>query len=203
MEQLLSIKTVPISVEVTITPAQLKRNVETPKVEVSRKQGELRMQAEPLKVNIDTFEMRQSTGSVPSATANSIAQDGIKFAYQGLARFVGEDGKLEDVTPGALTSNVTSSQAANTQTVESVLNSLPRAGADVSWDGGTLNVQYQADVFDWDFSNPLTFEFIPASIEFVIKQMPHVDIEYIGGPIYVPPSSDPNYKQPQYLDVKG
>ena len=43
------------------------------------------------------------------------------------------------------------------------------------------------------------FEFIPVSIEFIIEQMPELDIEYLGDPIYFPRSADPNYEPP--LDV--
>ena len=38
------------------------------------------------------------------------------------------------------------------------------------------------------------FEFIPGSIEFVVSQMPDLEIEYLGDPIYFPRSADPNYK---------
>ncbi|MCI8285028.1 MAG: hypothetical protein HFE90_07185 [Firmicutes bacterium] len=37
------------------------------------------------------------------------------------------------------------------------------------------------------------FEFVPASVEFTVSQRPEVRIEYIGTPIYVPPSTDPEY----------
>ena len=37
------------------------------------------------------------------------------------------------------------------------------------------------------------YEFIPGDIEMSITQQPDVLIEYVGGPIYVPPSADPNY----------
>lgn len=37
------------------------------------------------------------------------------------------------------------------------------------------------------------FEFVPASVEFTVSQRPEVHIEYIGTPIYVPPSTAPEY----------
>ena len=43
-------------------------------------------------------------------------------------------------------------------------------------------------------------EFIPGDIEMNITQYPDVVIEYIGGPIYVPPSADP---ENQNIDVKA
>ena len=43
------------------------------------------------------------------------------------------------------------------------------------------------------------FQFIPGNIEMSITQHPDVHIEYVGDPLYVPPSAAPNYKP---LDVR-
>jgi len=53
---------------------------------------------------------------------------------------------------------------------------------------------------NWDTAGLTNFEFIPGKIEFEVKQMPKVEIEYLGGPIYVPPSADPEHKG-QEIDV--
>ena len=52
--------------------------------------------------------------------------------------------------------------------------------------------------FDLKIANG-NFEFIPGNIEMSITQHPDIMIEYIGGPIYVPPSADPNYEP---IDVR-
>ncbi|MBI4855597.1 MAG: hypothetical protein HY818_02470 [Acetobacterium woodii] len=39
-------------------------------------------------------------------------------------------------------------------------------------------------------------EFMPPDLEMVVTQWPDVIIKYVGGPIYVPPSADPNYTPP-------
>jgi hypothetical protein len=43
---------------------------------------------------------------------------------------------------------------------------------------------------------PDTSNFLPPDLELVVTQRPQVVIKYIGGPIYVPPSADPNYSPP-------
>ena len=53
--------------------------------------------------------------------------------------------------------------------------------------------------FDWQVQKG-TFEFIPGDIEISISQMPDVRIEYIGEPLYVPPSAAPGYEP---IDVKA
>lgn len=71
---------------------------------------------------------------------------------------------------------------------------LPTTGPDISWDGGELNIRYEMDKlnFDWRMDNG-NVEFIPGNIEFTVTQQPDVIIKYIGGPVYVPPSADPDY----------
>ena len=53
--------------------------------------------------------------------------------------------------------------------------------------------------FDWRL-NRTQFEFVPGDIEISVTQYPDVVIKYIGGPLYVPPSADPNYEP---VDVKA
>jgi hypothetical protein len=53
--------------------------------------------------------------------------------------------------------------------------------------------------FDWNVQDP-QIEFTPGDIEISVKQQPDVIIKYVGGPLYVPPSSDPDYEP---VDVKA
>ena len=75
------------------------------------------------------------------------------------------------------------------------LDFIPKAGPEITWDPGEMNIRYEMDKlnFDWRL-NQTEFEFIPGDIEFTVKQHPEVSIKYIGGPIYVPPSADPNHQ---------
>ncbi len=201
MDQLLSIKTTPISVEILINNAQVKYNSRLPKVEVSRQKGGLQMKADPIKINIDTFEMRQSIGLKSTATmVQEVGQKGIKIAYQATAKFAQEGNELAD--PNGMSIAQIAASKLNKQ-VETALEFLPKEGPDISWDGGKLSIHYQMDQLDmdWDTIGLTNFEFVPGKIEFEVKQLPKVEIEYIGGPIYVPPSADPDYMG-QEIDVR-
>jgi hypothetical protein len=48
----------------------------------------------------------------------------------------------------------------------------------------------------------LKTEFLPPDLEMVVTQRADVIIKYVGGPIYVPPSSDPNYNPPIGFEQK-
>ena len=69
---------------------------------------------------------------------------------------------------------------------------------DVSFDKGKLSLYYTpSDVnIDWENLMVSPVEFVPGNIEFIIKEKARVEIEYTGGPIYVPASADPNYEPP-------
>ena len=78
---------------------------------------------------------------------------------------------------------------------------IPKEPAEITWDPGEMNIRYEMDKlnFDWKL-NQASFEFTPGDIEFTVTQRPEVVIKYIGGPIYVPPSADPNYEP---VDVRA
>ncbi|MFA5658454.1 MAG: DUF6470 family protein [Oscillospiraceae bacterium] len=193
MDQLLSIKTIPISVEIVMQNAQLKYNNELPKVKVSRQQGGYVMQADPIKINIDMYKTRQSLGMKSNdILIDDFATEGIKIAYQATAKYVDKGNNYAD--PQGM--SVGKFEARSIQkSINTVLEFIPKERPEISWNGGTLNIQYQMDEMnmDWDVHSLANFEFIPGKVEFEIKQRPMVDIEYIGGPIYIPPSANPDY----------
>ena len=85
---------------------------------------------------------------------------------------------------------------------------LPKEGADITFDAGKLNIEYQMGTqdFDWNLKTDLPMEFIPGNVELIVRDRPRVEIEYLGGPIYVPPSANPNYEPPYIppvFDQKG
>ncbi len=202
MEQLLSIKPVPIAVEIVINNAKISYDSKLPKVEISRKAGGLQMKAEPMKIKIDTFEMRQSIGMKSNSTlTKEFANEGIKVSYQAIAR-IAEEGDSLASPKGMSVSEIAASRIH--RSIETVMDFLPKEGPDISWDGGKLSIHYQMDEIeaDWDIGAITNFEFVPGKIELEVKQRPTVDIEYIGGPIYVPPSAAPDY-QGNVIDIKA
>lgn len=204
MEQLLSIKHIPIKVEVKVQRAELKPVEDSgkttsaaPSVKVSSKQGGgLRLQAEPYRV--DLSDARNYDAYIPSAGT----ENGFTLTYEAVA-------KLADGTQKSGES--TGAHHKKPSSVEAALKALPRnRSRAVSYNNGTLSINYQmnlpsaAETAEAS-SDPVEaiqfteFEFVPGSIEFIITQMPELDIEYLGDPIYFPRSADPNYEPP--LDV--
>ena len=205
---LLKITSIPISIEVNVTNGMLKApdDKEPLKIDISRTPGGYKKESQPARINIDTYAARSSMGyGEYNATDfnQQEAQRGFKIAYQGVARIVNEGNQL---ARGASPSEIAAQQMRAGASIETIIDFLPKSGADVSFDKGTLNINYSpTDInIDWENVNQSPVEFVPGNIEFIVKERPRVEIEYIGEPIYVPPSASPSYVEPpKKLDTKG
>jgi len=203
---LLQITTIPIKIEIKVTNAKFEHSDEytQPRVNIKSTNGGYVMQAEPLKLNIDTYQARKSLGYGNMTDGDMLkqkAQEGFSIAFQGTAKVASEGDQL---ARGASPSEIALNNARAGATVQTIMEFLPKEGADITFDAGTLNIEYQMGEqdIDWDVHPESPLEFIPGSVEFIVRDRPRVEIEYIGEPIYVPPSANPNYEPPQF-DVKG
>lgn len=203
--QLLHITTIPISIEINITNAthEYKDDI-SPKVDVTTEKGGLRIEAQPTKLNVDTYAARASLGYGNMKDGDMLkkeAQKGFSFSYQGTARIVQDGNQL---ARGVKPSEIAIQKARAGATVETIMEFLPSEGADITFNEGKLNINYTMDKteFDWNTMNSLPMEFVPGSVELIVKNRPRVEIEYMGEPMYVPPSANPNYEPPLF-DVKG
>ena len=202
---LLQITTIPISIEIKITNAKFEFPEDRlPKVNITTKNGGFVMEAEPLKLNIDTYEARKSLGTGNMTSGDLMAQkaqEGFSLAFQGTARVAAEGDQL---ARGMSSSEIAIQRARAGATIETIMDFIPKEGADITFDAGKLSIDYQLgdQEFDWDVMNHMQMEFIPGSVELIVRDRPRVEIEYIGGPIYVPASADPNY-EPPIFEAKG
>ena len=201
MQPLIEITTVPIEIQMKVTDARLEYARGTAQMEVSRDKGGLNIRSRPIRVNIDTFEARSSVMPTTPQVIQQSAQRGHQAAYQATA-VMAQQGRVmmearinQDVIP-ELAKQQNIGQPANVN-----IQFLPEGGADLSWDGGELSIRYEMDKlnFDWRM-NQMQFTFTPGDIEFTMTQRPEVIIKYVGGPLYVPPSADPDYEP---VDVKA
>ena len=197
IEPLLKITTIPIDVEVKINKASYERidNAEMPKAKVTRDKGEFNIEAEPVRIHIDNTPVFDSIGlKKPTTRGIEEGQKGLSVSYQAVAR-IAQDGK--DIADG----KTTVQEIAKRQTMEDATKALnlvtafiPESGPDISWSDGKLNINYTADKLNIDFELQKTrFKFIPGSVELIINNLPRVEIEYTGEPIYFPASAAPGY----------
>ncbi|MDE6592244.1 MAG: hypothetical protein K2K57_04170 [Oscillospiraceae bacterium] len=196
MSQLLQITRVPIDIEVNVTRAELRQDSSAPAVKIHRDPGLMQIQAEPIKVQIDNTAPRESLGyghKNIDTFARDEAQKGISVAYQAIATIVNEGDALArgETTPPDIAAQKVS------RTMETIMEFLPKESPDISWTGNTLSINYKADPLsmDWDTNMRPKMEFVPGNIEFIVNQLPRVEIEYVGEPIYFPRSAAPGYEE--------
>jgi hypothetical protein len=196
MDPLIEIKTVPIELEFKVTHAKLEHTQGTAELEISRDEGGLSIRSRAIRLNLDTFESRNSvTPTTIRANAQS-AQRGQQAAYEATATYARQGQLLLTAKVGQELVTQFASEAQTKDLKTNVgIQFLPSVGADISWEPGEMNIRYEMDKlnFDWRVSQG-QLEFIPGDIEISVKQQPDVVIKYVGGPIYVPPSADPDYE---------
>ena len=201
MKPLIEITTVPIQIEMKTTNAKLEYARGTAEMEVSRDKGGLQIKSRPIRVNIDTFEARNSITPTAVRSIEQAAQKGRQAAYTATAT-IAQQGKLMMETKLGEEVITKFAKDAYKENIRDVgLDFLPSVPPEITWDVGEMNIRYEMDKlnFDWKIGGG-SFEFTPRDIEFTVTQRPEVLIKYVGGPIYVPPSSDPNYEP---IDIKA
>ncbi|MCI9431000.1 MAG: hypothetical protein K2P15_00085 [Oscillospiraceae bacterium] len=201
MKPLIEITTVPIQIEMKTTNAKLEYARGTAEMEVSRDKGGLQIKSRPIRVNIDTFEARNSITPTAVRSIEQAAQKGRQAAYTATAT-IAQQGKLMMETKLGEEVITKFAKDAYKENIRDVgLDFLPSVPPEITWDVGEMNIRYEMDKlnFDWKIGGG-SFEFTPGDIEFTVTQRPEVLIKYVGGPIYVPPSSDPNYEP---IDIKA
>ena len=196
MNQLIEITTVPIQIEMKTTNAKLEYARGTAEMEITRDNGNLQIKSRPIKVNIDTYEARNSLTPTIARYLEQGSQKGQQAAYEATATYARQGQLMMETKIGEELVTKFAGEAMMKDVKTNVgLDFLPDPGAEITWDPGEMNIRYEMDklAIDWKL-NEGSFEFTPGDIEFTIAQRPDVVIKYVGGPIYVPPSADPNYE---------
>ena len=202
MKPLIEITTVPIQIEMKTTNAKLEYARGTVEMEIKRDKGGLEIKSKPIRVNIDTFEARNSVVPTAVRSIEQYAQQGQQASYTATASYAQQGQMLLDAKIGQDMITKFAADASMKNYKENVgIKFLPTTGPEISWDPGDMQIRYEMDKlnFDWKVNQP-EFKFTPGDIELSVTQQPDVIIKYVGGPLYVPPSADPSH---QPVDVEA
>ena len=185
MTPLIEIKNVPIEIEMKISHAKLEHTRGTADLEISRDKGGLSIRTKPIRVNIDTFEARNSACPTTITSIEQNAERGKQAVYEATATYAQQGQLLLNAKIGQelVTQFAAESMMKDVKTNVGI-DFIPKAGAELSWDPGELNIRFEMDKvnFDWRMSQP-QFEFTPGDIELSVTQRPDVVITY---PNYTP-----------------
>lgn len=192
--QLLKITTTPIEYKLQVENASLKVTENTPaKIDPQTPLGKLSIKSENIKVQLDTSRARDSVG-IRKVTDVMKTQGfkGMQAAQTASAQYAQLGEQLSQIQNGATVGTVFAQMM--TKQPETAMVFIPSCGADISWKPNSLEIKYEPAKVktEWQAAK-FTMEFVPSRYKMDILQYPKVEIEYIGGPMYVPPSANPNY----------
>ena len=218
MTPLIEIQTVPIEIKMTTKNATLEYTRGTAEMEISRSDsGGTDVRTRAIKVQMDKFEPRAGARPprTPQNPQNQVQNRQTAYAVTGTTARHGEllvnakvgQELLNQFGAGDTASGVPETFAAQApvqvrqpQPQVSAYEAQAAQGSGYELEDANMEIRYEMDKinFDWKLEKG-EFKFTPGDIEFTVEQRPDVIIKYIGGPIYVPPSSDPDYEP---VDVK-
>lgn len=201
MYPLIEIKTVPIEIQMKTRNATLEYSRGTAEMEVSRNDGGLDIKSRPIKLRLDSFEARNSLRPTTMRSVEQNADKGREAAYEATATYARQGNLFLNAKLGQDVVGQIAKENASKDIKSLGLQFLPDPGVEVDWEEGDIQIRYEMDQMNLDWKiNKGEFKFTPGDIEISVAQQPDVIIKYIGGPIYVPPSSDPNYEP---VDVRA
>ncbi|MCI2106684.1 MAG: DUF6470 family protein [Intestinimonas sp.] len=199
---LIEIKSIPIEFEMKVTNAKLEYSRGTVDMQVTRDKGGLSIKTSPIQLRLDTFEARNSIFPTTATQVQQNAAAGRQAAYEATATYAQQGQLLLQAHIGEEleTQFALDAEARDIKTNVGI-QFLPTQGPNISWDKGEISIRYEMDKlnFDWRAQNG-DVQFIPGDIQISVTQQPDVIIKYVGGPLYVPPSADPDY---QSVDVQA
>jgi hypothetical protein len=184
MKPLISIETVPISIEYTTTKPERGSSTknQSAKLSVSKENDRVTIKSNPISIQLqDRFEPSAQRYMAYTATA--------EYSGSGTLRM---NVRIQDGSD-APESNAYRFQAAGSgidRMIDAVpkvqpLSSAPLTGMRINFDMARLSAEIPADSAETSF--------IPPDLELEVMEYPKVIIKYIGGPIYFPRSADPHY----------
>lgn len=205
MQQLLKITTIPIEYELKVSNAKLEHKNGTAEMEITRDEGGMKIRSRPIQLRLDTYEARNSVVPTTKTSISQAAEKGRQAAYEATAQFAKEGQMLlkTKIGEGGEALKAMFEQRAALPSGEFQMDFIPKGGANIEWEEASLSIRYDMDKLNFDMKiDKGDVKFIPGTIELMISQYPDVKIEYIGEPIYIPPSAAARFKG-EIVDVRA
>ena len=196
--QLLKITTTPLQYELQVEHARLEYSPQAlPKADVQTTSPELQINSTNTSVKIDTYQARKSLGMPNTRDSVTIRANEANQSIDQVTRSYVEMGKqMSNVADGVTIGKIVNQKMLEQPQMYTAF--LPSAAAEISWEPSQLRMSFtpSKSSYDWKLTQN-EFSYTSGSVKMKILENASVDIEYIGGPLYIPRSADPNYVEPQ------
>ena len=194
--QLINITSTPIEYKINIEAARLEmKQSDNPRYQMTQNQGRMNIDAKNIQVRLDSTRLRESLNlRDPGAFARYYGSQGQQTAYENIGERVQFGNQISQIQDGVSISQIVQQKALQQPTTYTTF--IPSAGWDISWQPQELNLDYQPTEMNFDSQvQKNIMEYVPGKYQMDILQYPKIEIEYLGTPTYVPPSSDHNYEE--------
>lgn len=194
--QLLKIKTIPFEYDINIQNAKLSApQIEPAKMTQHTTPLQIDTKSENVKIRMDSSEMRSSMGmKTPADVAKEAPAKTQQTANKTTSEYVKQGNAM--IEKGMTIAQYVKQKMLSDSVVNTTIGVTPSSPIDVSWEPASTKTSVRRSKVDLDWQKSAQeMEFIPSSITLEIRQLADVEIEYIGGYQYVPPSSDPDFEE--------
>jgi hypothetical protein len=185
MKPLITIETVPISIEY-VEKKTTHTSSQSASLRVSRQDDKMTIQSNPIDIQLlDSFEYSPS-------------EDWNNLYYTATAQYSSDGNLSMNVQMNNFDPNTVNYQQVN-RGIEHIINTIPHAknAASHSFESMQINFDMSQLYSDLPSSDNVDTSFLPPDLELKVVERPRVIIKYVGGPLYIPKSADPNYIPPE------
>lgn len=205
MGPLITIETVPISIEYVEQPSARIPTIKSAKLEITREKQHTSVKSNPVKIKMDSFQKADFRSDIYTATAdfdNGNLNMEVNFADSrvAVADKFNQAGRNMGSILNAMTMTRKHALPINENYQSNVNYTDPSFEdiADISDNmrAGALKIHFDLSALRDLGNDNASTRFIPPDLKLEISQFPDVIVKYVGGPIYFPRSSDPNYEPP-------
>lgn len=195
---LLSMHTQKFKCDYEVTNAKLDIKQNKPQVDVTRQKGGWQVESTPIYIDMDNTEVKESLGMKDMDTfVHEVAQTGLQGASEAASEYT----ELGDMMADFRNFNISSyAKSKAIDNYEMNIKFIPSAHPRMQVVGGQREAEFTPDKLDynWHTNNKPEVDFTRGRFDFKVLQKPSLQIEYLGGPRYVPQS----YAEKK-LDVKA
>jgi len=194
--QLLKISTTPMKYELEVESAKLEYKQEVnPSCDITTTPSQLEIRSQNAEIHIDTYEARKSLGLLNiDDSIQQYAAKGKEHISKQTQEYVQFGEAMANIQDGTDIGDIVRQKML--EQPELYTTFLPSAPAELSYVPAELDINYKtSDVnLDWQIKDS-SISYKPGSVHMKIVEYARIDIQYLGGPMYVPPSADPDYEK--------
>ncbi len=194
IKPLLEITTTPAKYEYEISRAKLQISQQHPTVDRSVRRASLNMRTQAGRVEMNSVARRSDMGFKGVVDrANYEADKGRQAVFEATGNYAEFGNQIANIAHGGNIPDALYSQSMQHSKGDLVL--VPVSPIDIHYIPASLAMDFTPGEINsnWNIGKA-RLDFVPGSFNINFTQYSSIKIEYLGGPLYVPPSADPNFE---------